>query len=75
MAVMIPSGWKPRKLNELGLVRRGKSKHRPRNDPMLYGGDYPFIQTGEVKAADLYIYEYSHHIFAQIEQESIHSCK
>ena len=27
---------------------RGKSKHRPRNDPRLYGGLYPFIQTGDV---------------------------
>ncbi|MCW0507203.1 restriction endonuclease subunit S [Aeromonas piscicola] len=28
---------------------RGKSKHRPRNDPKLYGGSYPFIQTGDVR--------------------------
>lgn len=46
------------KLNELGTVARGKSKHRPRNDPSLYGGQYPFIQTGGVKAANLYITEY-----------------
>ncbi len=30
---------------------RGKSKHRPRNDPKLYGGKYPFIQTGDVRNA------------------------
>ena len=30
---------------------RGKSKHRPRNDKSLYGGDYPFIQTGDVRNA------------------------
>ena len=48
------SGWSYKKLNELGFVGRGKSKHRPRNDPSLYGGYYPFIQTGDVKAADLY---------------------
>jgi len=47
------------KLNQLGFVGRGKSKHRPRNDISLYGGDYPFIQTGEVKAADLYLTEYT----------------
>ncbi|MEP0820498.1 MULTISPECIES: restriction endonuclease subunit S [Trichocoleus] len=35
---------------------RGKSKHRPRNDASLYGGDYPFIQTGEVKEASSVIY-------------------
>lgn len=34
---------------------RGKSKHRPRNDPALYGGPYPFIQTGEVRNASHYI--------------------
>jgi type I restriction enzyme S subunit len=52
-------GWSNRKLNELGFVGRGKSKHRPRNDASLYGGDYPFIQTGDVKATDLYLTEYS----------------
>lgn len=28
---------------------RGKSKHRPRNAPSLYGGPYPFIQTGDIR--------------------------
>jgi type I restriction enzyme S subunit len=52
-------GWKEYKLNELGKVNRGKSKHRPRNEPSLYGGKYPFIQTGEIKAANFYITDYS----------------
>ncbi|UJS25543.1 restriction endonuclease subunit S [Thiothrix winogradskyi] len=43
------------KLNELGTVNRGKSKHRPRNDPELYGGKYPFIQTGDVKHSSFYV--------------------
>jgi type I restriction enzyme, S subunit len=30
---------------------RGKSKHRPRNDEKLYGGDIPFIQTGDIRNA------------------------
>ncbi|MBH8564405.1 restriction endonuclease subunit S [Nostoc sp. CENA67] len=55
----IKSDWSSKKLNELGFVGRGKSKHRPRNEPSLYGGNYPFIQTGDVKAAELYISEYS----------------
>lgn len=46
-------------LDQLGFVGRGKSKHRPRNDESLYGGDYPFIQTGDVKKADLYVREFS----------------
>ena len=30
---------------------RGKSRHRPRNDPRLYDGPYPFIQTGDISRA------------------------
>ena len=34
---------------EVGIFGRGKSKHRPRNDPILYDkGKYPFVQTGDV---------------------------
>lgn len=40
--------WKTAKLGDLGTLARGKSKHRPRNDPSLYGGRYPFIQTGDI---------------------------
>ncbi|MCF1708728.1 restriction endonuclease subunit S [Tabrizicola sp. J26] len=50
--------WKAFKLDELGFVGRGKSRHRPRNDPRLYGGRYPFFQTGDVKAAELYLREH-----------------
>ena len=39
------------KLREVAEIKRGKSKHRPRNDKKLFGGSYPFIQTGDVKAA------------------------
>lgn len=46
-------------LSELGTVARGKSKHRPRNDPSLYSGKYPFIQTGDVKHSNFYITRYS----------------
>jgi type I restriction enzyme S subunit len=45
-------------LLELGEFGRGVSKHRPRNDPKLLGGEYPLIQTGDVAAANLYITEY-----------------
>ena len=46
-------------LSNLGHLARGKSKHRPRNDPRLFGGKYPFIQTGDVRAANRIIREYS----------------
>ena len=45
-------------LSELGSLDRGRSKHRPRNDPRLLGGPYPLIQTGEVSNAGLYITGY-----------------
>ena len=51
-------GWTKYKLSDLGFLGRGKSKHRPRNDESLFGGKYPFIQTGEIKAANLYISDY-----------------
>lgn len=46
-------------LPELGEFGRGISKHRPRNDPKLLGGDYPLIQTGDVANAGLYITSYN----------------
>ena len=45
------------KLNQLATVKRGRSRHRPRNAPHLFGGPYPFIQTGDVKAAEFWIHE------------------
>lgn len=51
--------WEKKTLDQLGEVSRGKSKHRPRNDVKLFGGKYPFIQTADVKDAELYITEYS----------------
>lgn len=59
MRTTFPTRWKAHKLDELGLVSRGRSRHRPRNDPSLYGGDHPFFQTGDIKAANLYLSEYS----------------
>ena len=49
------SEWKTEKLNDLGELGRGKSKHRPRNDPRLYGGVHPFVQTGDVANANQWI--------------------
>jgi len=44
----IPDEWMWIYLPALGHLSRGKSKHRPRNAPHLYGGPYPFIQTGDI---------------------------
>ena len=45
----LPDGWAWTRMPQLGELNRGKSKHRPRNDPRLLGGPYPFIQTGDVR--------------------------
>ncbi len=48
----LPLGWSWARFPELGEFGRGKSKHRPRNDPALFNPPkYPLIQTGEVSRA------------------------
>jgi type I restriction enzyme, S subunit len=47
----VPVGWSRVRLEDLGEVNRGRSRHRPRHEPRLYGGPYPFIQTGDIKAS------------------------
>ena len=51
--------WTSRTLDELGYVSRGRSRHRPRDAAHLYGGPYPFVQTGDIKHANLYLTNYS----------------
>jgi type I restriction enzyme S subunit len=54
------AGWKQKTLEEIAMIfGRGKSKHRPRNAPHLYGGKYPFVQTGDIRNADHIITDYS----------------
>jgi type I restriction enzyme, S subunit len=50
--------WSVRRLDQLGYVSRGRSRHRPRDAAHLYDGPYPFIQTADIKHAGLYITEY-----------------
>ena len=51
--------WREVKISDIGVLGRGKSRHRPRNDPALYGGVHPFIQTGDVANAGEYILSHS----------------
>ena len=46
------------KLDQIGSVSRGRSRHRPRDAEFLYGGPYPFVQTGDVKKAGLYLRDF-----------------
>ncbi len=48
----LPKHWEVKKLGEVCEIKRGKSKNRPRNDPSLFGGKYPFIQTGDIREAN-----------------------
>jgi len=40
--------WEHGRLKSFVRIARGRFTHRPRNDPALYGGEYPFIQTGDI---------------------------
>ncbi len=56
----LPKGWKFEELKNVCDIKRGKSKHRPRNEPSLFGGKYPFIQTGDIREVNGgYIKKYS----------------
>ncbi len=53
-------GWEEKTLEQISKTfGRGKSKHRPRNYEKLYGGNYPFIQTGDIRNCNHYITEYT----------------
>ena len=53
-----PKGWDLVSFGSVGQLDRGKSKHRPRNDPVLLGGNHPLIQTGDVANSGGYITKY-----------------
>mgnify|MGYP000464542321 CR=1 FL=1 len=45
---LIPKEWDVFALADIAAIERGKFSARPRNDPKYYGGEFPFIQTGDV---------------------------
>jgi len=54
----VPEHWDIYRVKQVSQILRGKFTYRPRNDPSLYDGPYPFIQTGEVARAQKIITEY-----------------
>jgi len=54
----IPTGWQKRKVKYAASIQRGVFSHRPRNDPRLYEGDHPFIQTGDIAGAGKFVDSY-----------------
>ncbi|MDP1675338.1 MAG: restriction endonuclease subunit S [Bacteroidota bacterium] len=52
--------WERKTLKEIATTfSRGRSKHRPRNEKKLYGGKYPFVQTGDIRNSNHYITQYT----------------
>jgi len=51
----IPNDWDITRLKDIFFMGRGKFSHRPRNDPRMYDGKYPFLQTGDVAKSNKYI--------------------
>ena len=62
---VIPEDWEVKPFEQLAHIERGKFTARPRNDPKYYGGDIPFIQTGDVKNAHGQIITYSQTLNAE----------
>jgi type I restriction enzyme, S subunit len=55
----VPAHWNVQQIKRLCGLVRGQFTHRPRNDPALFDGPYPFIQTGDITAAGKYIRSHS----------------
>ncbi|HCG7382369.1 TPA: restriction endonuclease subunit S [Vibrio parahaemolyticus] len=55
----VPKCWLKVSLENIASVERGKFSARPRNDPKYFGGNIPFVQTGDVVNAQLYVESYS----------------
>ena len=52
-------GWQTKSLGNIARVERGRFSPRPRNDPKFFGGDFPFIQTGDISRSNGRLSDYS----------------
>lgn len=55
----LPPGWVWASLEQCFIVQRGRFSVRPRNDPRYYGGEYPFVQIGDLPREGGSITQYS----------------
>lgn len=56
----IPVEWETVDLPKICTISRGKFTPRPRNNPIYYNGQYPFIQTGDISnCEEIYLNNYS----------------
>jgi type I restriction enzyme S subunit len=56
---LIPEDWDAKRIGDIALIERGKFTPRPRNNPIYYGGEIPFVQTGDVTRCNGKISHYS----------------
>ncbi|HEH9428083.1 TPA: restriction endonuclease subunit S [Aeromonas sobria] len=56
---VIPEDWSVESLSQVAQITRGKFSARPRNDPKFFGGDIPFIQTGDITRSNGYDVNFS----------------
>lgn len=64
-AGVIPEEWEVATFSDIAHIERGKFTARPRNDPKYYGGNIPFIQTGDVSNSNGLITAYSQTLNAE----------
>src|SRR5258706_935624 len=55
----IPAHWEVKRLKHIATILRGKFSHRPRNDPRMNDGMFPFIQTGDISSVGKYLTNYT----------------
>jgi len=55
---VVDIGWKIAPLADIAVLQRGKFSPRPRTDPRYYGGQHPFIQTGDIESLDGFVRSY-----------------
>lgn len=58
-SITASKNWRCCLLPEVADVARGKFAHRPRNEPRFYGGEFPFIQIGDISNSNRFIRSYS----------------
>ena len=51
--------WKKKLFKKLAKLERGRFSARPRNDTSYFGGNYPFIQTGDINKSEYRLDSYS----------------
>ena len=55
----IPTHWQTKVIKYVAQIKRGRFGYRPRTEPSLYDGPFPFVQTGDVARANKYLTSYT----------------